>query len=456
MNITLERKDHLNGSLKISLQKSDYEAKWNESLKTIRKRVDMKGFRKGMVPKGLVQKMYGTSALVEEVNKILSDTLYNYIVDERLNVLGDPLPSKDQPEINWEEAGDFDFHFDLGFGPEINFEFGEEGRMEYYQLAVSDAEIDERVHSYAANFGEVAPIDKVVPGSMLKADIQQLNEDGSPLENSHITKEASFLYEKISDDKLKDELSGKLKDDVLNFVIEEAFTNVSDLSSMLAIKKEEAENLKGLFQMTIRDISVWQETAVNQELFDKVYGQGVVSSEEEFRAKVKEEIQRDNEYNSEFKFVMDLKSKMLGLLKPELPVEFLKRWLEKTNEKLTAEEIENNWPAFENDLAWQIIKDKVAEKEEVTVNDEDMMEMAKEITLAQFRQYGFTSLPEEELTRFATSVLENKEQRKRIAESKRDEKIHKAMKNLLQLDVVEISREDFEAKLKATSADFQA
>lgn len=456
MNITLERKDDLNGLLKINLQKSDYEAKWNESLKTIRKKVDMKGFRKGMVPMGLVQKMYGTSALVEEVNKILSDTLYNYIVDERLNVLGDPLPAKDQPEINWEEPGDFEFSFDLGFGPEINLDLGEKGRMEYFQIEVTESEIDERVHNYAANLGEVAPVEKVVSGSMLKADFLQLNEDGTPMENGHDTKDASFLLEKISDVKLKEELMGQAKGAVLNFMIEEAFPNVSDLSSMLVIKKEEAEQLKGLFQMTISEISVWQETAVNQELFDKVYGPGIVSSEEEFRAKVKEEIQRDNEYNSEYKFVMDLKTKMLGTINPVLPVEFLKRWLEKTNEKLSAEEIENNWPAFEKDLAWQIIKDKVAEKEEVTVTDEDMMDMAKDITLAQFRQYGFTSLPEQELERFAKSVLENKEQRKRIAESKRDEKIHKAFKNFLQLEVKEVSREEFTAQMQETQQSFNA
>lgn len=449
MNITVEKIDHLNGLLTINLTPEDYDSKWNESLKTIRKKVDMKGFRKGMVPMGLVKKMYGTSALVEEVNKILSDALYNHIVTERLNILGDPLPSLGQPEINWEEPGNFDFQFDLGFGPEIDLTFTDDDSIPYYKIQVNDELIQERVRSYAVNFGEMKSASEANVASMIEVDFTQLDESGNVLEGGLSIEKASFIVSKIADADTKESFNGKKVGDTLRITMEKCFTNATDLAAMLRIDKSMAESLRGEFSLEIKDISNWGESEVNQDLFDKIYGPGEVNSEEEFHARLKAEIERDFDYESEFKFVQDLHDKMLERFNLELPAAFLKRWLEKTNEKLSAEEIEQDWPAFERDLAWQIIKDKVAEKESVTVTQEDMMEMAKEITLAQFRQYGFSSLPEEELEKFAKQVLENAEQKRRIAESKRDEKIHQAFKNLLKLDVIELSHADFQETMKS-------
>lgn len=449
MNITLNKIDNLNGLLTINLTPEDYESKWSESLKTIRKRVDMKGFRKGNVPMGLVKKMYGTSALVEEVNKILSDALYNHIVSERLNVLGDPLPSLNQPEINWEEPGNFEFLFDLGFGPELELNFTDEDKVPYYQILVSDDMIDERVRSYAMNFGKMIDSDVVENISMLEADFIQLNEQGEELADGLKVSEASFLLSKIADPAAKEQFIGKKAGDQLQININDCFKNTTDLAAMLSIDKKIAENLSGDFKVIITKISGWGPSEVNQELFDQMYGAGVVNSMEEFREKLKAEIMRDYEYESEFRFVHDLRDKMLSKFNMELPAAFLKRWLEKTNEKLSAEEIEKDWAAFERDLAWQIIKDKVAEKENVTVNQEDMMDMAKEITLAQFRQYGFTSLPEEELEKFAGKVLENAEQRRRISESKRDEKVHNAFKNLVPLDTIELGFDAYQDVMKS-------
>jgi len=438
MNITLNKIDNLNGLLTINLTPEDYDSKWNESLKTIRKRVDMKGFRKGMVPMGLVKKMYGTSALVEEVNKILSDALYNHIVTEKLNVLGDPLPSLNQPEINWEEPGNFEFLFDLGFGPELDLNFTEADKVPFYQVVVNDEMIDERVRSYAMNFGKMIDTDKVEINSMIEADFIQLNEQGEEMAEGVKTADSSFLLSKIADAVAKEQFIGKIAGDQLRININDCFKNATDLAAMLSIDKQAAEQLSGDFSVVIKKISAWGPSDVNQDLYDQMYGHGVVNSDEEFREKMKAEILRDYEYESEFKFVHDLRDTMLGKFNMELPATFLKRWLEKTNEKLSAEEIEKDWAAFERDLAWQIIKDKVAEKESVTVNQEDMMDMAKEITLAQFRQYGFTSLPEEELVKFASKVLENEEQRRRIGESKRDEKVHNAFKNLVPLNKIEL------------------
>lgn len=446
MNITKENVDALNAILKMKIEKADYEPKLNETLKDFRKKADVKGFRKGMVPMGLVKKMYGKSAMADEVNKLVSDNLYKYLIDEKLNILGDPLPSAKQNMIDWDTAEEFEFVFDLGMAPEFEFSLTDKDVFPYYTIKVGEEMINQRIESITQQNGEYKDAEEVDEDSMVKGTFKQVAENGIYIE------EASFLTKTIKDEEIQALLKGKKKDETVTLDIKKAFTNDVDLSSMLKIEKEEAEALEGDFEFTFTDISKYQAGELSQEMYDKIYGEGVVNSEEELKAKITEEIASDLQHESEYKFALDLKAELIKKFDLSFPVDFLKRWLETTNKELSREQIDKEWPKFEEDLTWQLIKDKVVQEKEIKVEKEDMMEMARKVTLSQFRQYGLSSLPDEQLDQFANQLLENEEQSKKIAESKRDEMIHEAMKGMVKLDTKEVESEEFAKMLTPEAA----
>ncbi len=448
MEIRSEKLEGLNGRISIKLGKADYEEKVDNALKDIRKKVDMKGFRKGMVPMGLIQKMYKTSTLVDEINKIISNSLFEHIYAEKLNILGEPLASETQNPIDWETQEEFEFHFDIGFAPDIEFNFPESAKYPYYKITPSEETLQARLDNYLANYGQVETQDEVDTDSLIKADMEEIIAEGSdkaPL----VAPGKTFLFSKVADEAVQQALLGKKEGEQVTLSLSKSFTNKTDLASMLGVKEGELEGLSDDFKLTLVEITGYKKAAINQELFDKIYGENEVTTEEEFKERIKAEVLRDFEYDTEYKFTFDLKDKITQDLAFDLPVEFLKRWLEKTDDNIKAEDVERDWHLYEKDLRWQLIKDKIEHEQHVEVTEEDMLDMAKSITLAQFRQYGFASLPEEELVKFAQQVLSNEEQRKRITQSKKDEKIHAALKTVVPLETIEISQEDFTKMLEA-------
>ncbi len=445
MNISTENVSNFDSVIKLTLTEEDYQENVNNVLKDYRKTAEIRGFRKGMVPMGIIKKRFGTAILVEEINKIVSKELSKYLVDEKLNFLGEPLPSiNHQKPIDWESQKDFEFAFDIGIGPEFELDLSHESDLvPYYFIIISDEMIDERVESYTKNFGEMIDQDIVEEESNIVADFVELDSEGKEKEDGIRTCEAMFLVRVVKDDEIKKSLIGANNQQIITFNIRKAFPNDDEIASMLKIDKEQTRDLDGEFQITISKISKYINAQMGQGLYDKAFGEGSINSEEEFRQKIKEQIAGQLSFESDYKFQLDIKEYLLDKYKLELPVDFLKRWLDAVNKDLSMEQIEQDWNSFEKDLQWQLISSKIVKEKNIEVTETELMDMAKKVSLAQFQQYGVSHLPDDRLEMFAKQLLEKEEQKKKIENQKLDEMIFAALKDMVKLDTNEVSVDDF-------------
>lgn len=445
MNITTENAGQLQSTIKIQIAEEDYRENVNNALKETRKKAEMKGFRKGMVPVGLIKKMYGKAIIGDEINKIVSKELRDYLVNEKINFLGEPLPNEeDQKPIDWDNQSDFEFVFDIGLAPEfeLNLSFDED-LVPYYSIIVDDTMIDAQVESMLQNNGEMIDEEVASEESNIVAEFVELDEKGNAKADGIEAEEAKFLVRMIKDEDTKKALIGANKQQIINLNIRKAFEADAEIASLLGITKEEAANLNSDFQITIKEITKYVSGELNQNFFDKVFGEGVVKTEEEFRARIKENIEKSLVYESDYKFQIDIKKYILDKVKFDLPVEFLKRWLLAVDEKLTPELLDKDWESFDKDLRWQIITSKVVRDKEITVEEKDIKEAAIQVTKAQFQQYGIADLPDDQAEQFSQHLLNNEEQRKKLEERKFEEKTFAALKDMVQLDKNEISSDDF-------------
>ncbi|MBE9469219.1 MAG: trigger factor [Bacteroidetes bacterium] len=444
MNITKESIDELNATLKIKLEKEDYEAKVNNVLKDYRKKAKIDGFRPGMVPMGLVQKMYGKTVLAEEINKILSENLTKHIIDEKLNILGEPLPSiKEQAPIDWDNQTEFEFAFDIALSPEFELNLSKRDKVIFYDIDVADDLIDKTIDSHTKQFGTTEKVDLVEENEILKGDIAQVDKDGKILEGGISKEDIMISLEVMKDDKIKKSFVGANVNQLITFNLKKAYPNDTEISSMLSISKEEAEKLDSDFQFTIKEITKFGSCEVNQELFDKIYGEGKVKSVEEFRTKIKEEIKKDFDEQSNYKLLIDVKAKLIKKTKLALPDEFLKRWLLLSNKELTKEILDKDYENFQKDLQWQLIKEKIIKGQELKVTDEEILEEAKKVTLQQFRQYGMRNIPEEQLETYAKSIIEKPEDKRKVVDSKLEKKIIEFVKETIKLENKEMTFDEF-------------
>ena len=348
MNISKENTNPLSAVLTMKIEKSDYEERVSNELKKYRQKADVKGFRKGMVPLGIVKKMYGTPILVEEINKLVSENLTKYLIEEKVDILGEPLPSRDeQKAIDWDTQEEFEFSFDLGLSPQFDLNPGESDQLPYYIIKVNDDMIKEQTNYYAKGSGKFVEVDIVSEESMIKADITELDSEGNILADGITTSDASVYAKMIKDEEIQKQFIGANKKEILTVDVKKAFPNDADLAGMLKIEKEKVAEINNNFQFTLNEISDYVQADVNQELFDKVFGEGVIKSEEEFIEKVKGQIADGLIHESNYKFNLDAKEYLLENCKFDLPVEFLKRWLVEVNEEITEEKIDADWVHFE-------------------------------------------------------------------------------------------------------------
>ncbi|MBN2349274.1 MAG: trigger factor [Bacteroidales bacterium] len=445
MNINRENIDELNAILRIKLTKEDYEDKVSSVLKDYRKKARIDGFRPGKVPFGLISKMYRKPILVEEINKIVSESITKYLIDEKLNILGDPLPHEENEKtIDWDNDTEFDFAFDLGIAPEFEFSISKKDKIPFYKIKIDEPLRNKYIDSYTSRFGSFVPADVTKDNEMLKAEIQQLDQDNQILEAGIKVEDASISIDMIKDDKAKKKFIGLKVNDSLTVDIKKAFPNETDLAAMLKVDKDNLKNINGNFLVTVRSISKYKKAEVNAELWDKLYGKDVVKSKEEFIQRIEEEIKVGIERDGDYKFRLDGKDILLKKFKKELPVEFLKRWIKATNkENITDEQLTEEFPHFEKDLKWQLIKDKIAHDNEISVNEEELVAFAKEFAMMQFRQYGLYDVPEENLVNYARELLKKDEERRRIYDKKMEDKVFEVIKNLVKVDDKDISSEKF-------------
>jgi trigger factor len=444
MNIVRKDIDQSNATLTLRIEKADYAEKVQKTLRDYRKKANIPGFRPGMVPVGLITKMYGKAVIAEEINKIVSDELFKYIKDNNINMLGEPMPNEtEQKEIDFDTQEDFEFVFDLGLAPEFDVEVTGKDKVKYYNITVSDEMIENQLKSYTSRYGKYVQEETVEEKDMLKGEMLELangkvNESGIKLSDAVLTP----AY--IKDEATKALFVNAKKGDVITINPAKAFEDAAEISSLLKVSKDEAKNITSDFQFKIEGITRYHESAIDQELFDKVYGEGVVTSEEEFKAKIKANIQESLQGDSDYKFGIDARDMLLAKYDNLVfPDAFLKRWVLATNENLTVETLEADYSKMIADLKWQLIKDKIAKANDTKIETSDIEEYAKKITKAQFAQYGMVGMDDELVANYAKDMLKKEETLKGIIEKVAENKVFDIVKANVKLETKEISIEDF-------------
>lgn len=445
MNISRENIDELNAILTVSIEKNDYEATVNDVLKNYRKKANMPGFRPGMVPAGLIKKMYGKAALAEEVNKILSKSLTDYIHAENLNVLGEPLPNDEkQPAIDWDNQTDYSFVFDIGMAPEIEVKLDEGTTIPYYTIEAGEEMVNKQLDAYAGRLGENKVVESAGENDTVRGNFVQLDEEGNELEGGIKADKVVIAIDLMKDAEVKAAFIGKKADDVVIFDPVKTYENKHEVGHMLNISHEAAENLSGNFKFTIVEVLHFEKAELNQELFSKIYGEDSgITTEEEFKARIKSEIEENFVYSSNYKFAIDSRDALLKAIQFDLPEAFLKRWIKATNEKMTDEQIESDFDNFMIDLKWQLIKDRIVKDNELKITEEDVRALAKEMAAAQFRQYGLNNVEDEHLENYANHMLQNEEERRKLVSRKQEDVIVATIKDKVTLDLKEVSYEEF-------------
>jgi len=444
MNITRENIDDLNAVLKIQVEKADYEGNVEKVLRDYRKKANIKGFRPGMVPFGLIKKMYGKAVQIDEINKVVTENLQKYLVDEKVEILGDPLPRTDDHEkIDFDTQESFAFSFDLGLAPSFDIKLGKKNKVVYYEIEADKKMKNDYLSNYTRRYGKYEKALISEEKDLLKGKIEAINDDGNPIPDGISVDDTTLSIEIIKDKKIKKQFIGKAENDSIDFDLVKTFPNDFEIAGLLKKQKEEVAGINGSFRFTINEISRFHEAEINQELFNRIYGEGVVTSEEEFRKKTEEEIITNLKHESDYRLALDIKKTAIDKTDFNLPEEFLKRWLLKVNEKTNKEQIEKEFDSFRLDLKWQLIRNKIARMNEVKITEEELLKEAEIITRNQFRQYGLFYATDEQIENYAKETLKREEDAKRIADKILEEKVIGLMKELVKLDTKTVSIEEF-------------
>lgn len=443
MNITRENIDEPIAVLKVQVEKDDYQEKVDEVLKDYKKKANIKGFRPGKVPIGLIKKMYGSNVKLEEINKIVSENLNKYITEEKLEILGDPLPrTDDNKNINLETQEDFEFTFEIGLAPEFEVNLTGRNKVPYYEIKIDKKLRNDFLDNYRRRFGTYEEAGQVSEEDMLKGDIVKLSDEGEPLQDT-MKKDSSLSLKVIKDDAVKKDFIGSKAGDSVEFDIRKSFPNDHEIAGLLQTDHKLVDDVDGKYRFTINSINRFRMADVNQELFDKVYGEGTVETEDEFMDKLDQEIKENLSKESEYKLNQDVRNMLIDKTTFDLPEEFLKKWLMKTNKDITEEQVEKDFEDFLRDLRWQLIRNKIAKENEIKVEEEDMVNEAKEFTRLQFQQYGIFNADDSQLEPYARQILNKEEDARRIADKVIDDKVINKVKEEIKIDTKKVSTEEF-------------
>jgi trigger factor len=444
MNITQDKIDNLNSVLTVKINPEDYKERVEKAIKAQAKKAKLPGFRPGMVPAAHIKKMYGKSILVDEVNAILNDALSNYITDNKLEVLGQPLPKvDDSKEFNWDFTDDFEFVYELGLAPEFELGFTSKDKLTYYQVKVDPGTLASRITNLRKSYGKMSNPDVSADDDVLYADLKQLSADGSVFEGG-ISATASVRLDQVSDTKIKKSLIGLKNEAVVNVDLQKAFDgNATIIAKVLNISEEDAQDLKSKFQLTVQNINRLEEGDLNQEFFDKIFGADVVKTEKEFKEKIKEELESMMVQNADQKLQADMLQFGIEKAKLSLPDEFLRRWLKATNEKLSDEELAQGYDDFARNLRWTLIENKIIKDNKLEIKYEEVFAAAKNRLDSQFRMYSPQPLSEEQLGQYTAQFLQNKENANRIFEEVKAQHVFEYLKGVITLDKKDIQYDKF-------------
>lgn len=447
MNISLQNIDKVSALLTVKIEKADYKEQLDKSLKSLRQKAQVPGFRKGMVPMSLIVKMYRKSVLVEEVNKLLSDKMYGYIKDNNINMLGEPLPNEEkQPDIDFDTMEDFEFVFDIALAPEIDVKVTAKDKVNYYTIEVTDEMVDEQVKMYTQRNGKYEKVESYESGDMLKGLIAELDENGNTKEGGIRAEGSVILPSYMKSDAQKANFEGAKVNDVLTFNPNEAYDGHEvEISSLLHIEKNAAAGVKSNFSYQVEEITRFVYGELNQELFDQIFGENVVKTEEEFRVKIKEGLAARFVADSDYKFLIDARKMLVEKAgKVEFPDEQLKRIMLLNNKDKGQEYVDEHYDKSIEELTWHLIKEKFVKEYELKVEQLDLVNMAKETTRAQFAQYGMMSVPEDIVENYAKEMLGKRESVENLVNRVLDTKLAAQLKEKVKLNQKTVSLEDFQ------------
>ncbi len=452
MNISFEAPDKINGLMTITLEKEDYQAEVEKTLKDYRKRANVPGFRPGMTPMGLIKRQYGAAVKVDVVNKMLGEKLYEYVRENKIQMLGEPLPSDKQEALNFEGEEPLTFKFDIAVAPEFEAKLSGKDKIDYYDITVDDKLIDQQVEMYqqrAGHYDKVEAYD-AEQRDMLKGDLRELDADGNVKEGGITVADAVLMPQYMKVDDQKKLFDGAKLGDIITWNPRKAYPESDvEVSSLLKIQKEDVKDHEGDFTYQITEISRYVKAEVNQELFDQTFGEGNVKDEKEFRQKISDMISQQFKSDSDYKFLLDVRKHMEKKVgKLEFPEALLKRVMLNNNKDKGEKFVEENFEASIKELGWHLIKEQLVAAQNIKVEDDDLKAVAKEAARAQFAQYGMSNVPEEYLDNYAAEMLKKRENVDGLVDRAVDVKLTAALKDVVKLNEKDITLEDFQKMLQ--------
>ena len=445
MNIKFESADKINGLMTISIEQADYQEAVDKKLKEYRKKAQVPGFRPGMVPMGLIKKQYGTAVKVDEVNRILGEKLYDYVRENKIQMLGEPMPNeeKQQPQ-DLQGDGPFEFVFDIAVAPEFKATLNGKDKIDYYTIKVDDKLIDDQVQMYASQAGEFVEAQEWSGNDTLKGDLRQLDADGNTLEGGVTTEGGMIMPSYIKGEDEKKKFEGCKPGDIITFNPKKAYPdNDAEVAALLKVDKEQVKDLESDFSFQVTEIRHYQPAAVDAKLFEKVFGEGV-KDEADFRQRIADNAKVQLSANSDYKFLLDVRKyveKKVGEL--QFPEALLKRVMLNNNKDKGEEFVEKNFKASIDELKWHLIKEQLVAATEIKVEDADLKAVAKDAIRAQFAQYGMTNIPEDVLDNYAEEQLKKRENVESFVERAIDVKLTQALKGIVKLTEKEVTLDEF-------------
>ena len=446
MNITFENPEKISGVLTIVIEEADYQEDVTAQLKKYRKQANIPGFRPGMAPMGIIKRQIGAQVKVDAINKLVGEKLYDYVKENNINMLGEPMPHLGEEPVDLDAPAPYTLKFDIAVAPEFDASLSKDDTVPYYDITVDDAIVEQQIDAFASRAGSYVKVEDYQDNDMIKGDVRELNEDGSTKEGGITVSGATLLPSRIAVEDQKALFNGAKPGDIITFNPKKAYpSSVVEVSSLLNISKEEAENVTADFSFQITEITRYTKHAIDQELFDMVYGDGNVKDETEFRAKVVAGIQDQMVQNADFRLLQDVRAyveKKIGEVK--YADELMKRIMLASNKDKDADFVDKNYEASIKELTWNLAKNQIVAALEIKIEDADVKAAAIDMTRMQFAQYGMNSIPEEYLNQYAEEMLKKPEQVDTFVNVAVDRKLMVALKDVVTLEKKTISFEDFQ------------
>lgn len=445
MKISFENPDKINGLLTLTVEEADFKEDVEKTLKDYRKKANLPGFRPGMVPMGMIKRQYGPSVKVDVINKLVGEQIYKYMQENKVQMLGEPLPSEKQVTLDLDKDAPYTFLFDIAVAPEFKVELTDKDKIDYYNIEVDDQLIDRQVDMFASRSGNYEKVEEFQGNDMLKGDLRELDENGSTKEDGITVADAVMMPEYIKVDEQKQLFVGAKLGDIITFNPRKAYPdNDAEVSSLLKIDRAQVSEHIGDFSYQITEISRYKKHAVDQELFDQTFGQGAVKDEKEFRQKIAEGLKAQLADDADFRFIQDVRAyaeKKVGQL--TFPDALLKRVMLANNRDKGEDFVNKNYDQSIKELTWHLIKEQLVAANNVKIDDADIKATAKEAARAQFAQYGMNNVPEEYIDNYADEILKKKESVDGLVDRSVDRKLTDALKKTVKLNEKKISLDDF-------------